>query len=68
MANEVFSRLALKPGQFARACGMSRSWLYSLPAEQWPRNVRVGRTRLIVEGPREFLLRIADQNAEADGA
>ena len=50
----------LKPATFARACSISRTALYQLPEELWPRTVRFGRAVVIVEPPAEWLARVAE--------
>ncbi len=51
--------------QFAAAAGVSRSLLYDLPADHWPRAVKLGRRRLIIEAPGAWLQRIADAQRAA---
>ena len=51
--------------EFAAACGFSRSALYALPQNQQPRSVKVGRARIIIETPAEFLQRLAQMQRVA---
>jgi len=50
--------------QFARACGFSVRTFYELPEEQQPKSVKMGRARIIVESPREYLERMATVQAQ----
>lgn len=58
------ARVARKPGDYARAIGMSRAWLYSLPPELQPKSLKVGRNRLIIEQPGDFLQRLAQKQVK----
>lgn len=44
---------------FVRACGIGRTAYYTLPEDQKPKSVRIGRSVVIVETPVEFLRRLA---------
>jgi len=44
---------------------ISRSYLYALPPEQQPRSVKLGRRRIIIETPGDWLKRIAELSAKA---
>jgi hypothetical protein len=59
MTSEQEPRVAWRPGKYARAIGMSRSWLYALPPELQPASVKLGANRLITEPPAQFLERLA---------
>jgi hypothetical protein len=54
-------RVAWKFGSYAHAIDKSRQWLYGLPPELQPRSIKVGRNRIIIEPPAEFLNRLAQQ-------
>lgn len=38
---------------------IGRTKLYTMPADQQPRSVKVGRRKVIIEPPREYLQRLA---------
>jgi len=46
--------------QFVRACGIGRTAYYTLPKEQKPKTVKIGRAVVIIETPVEFLRRLAE--------
>jgi hypothetical protein len=43
--------------------GISRARFYTLPPELTPRTVQIGKRRIVIESPREYLHRIAQQQA-----
>lgn len=50
----------LRPRQFARACGISRTTYYQLSGALQPRTVRFGRAVVVIEDPRDYLARVAE--------
>ena len=62
---EKYSFPATKAGfrvsEFARACGLGRRTIYDLPPEKWPKSIKIGHARIIVESPREYLQRLAEE-------
>lgn len=61
-------QVALRPAQFARACGFCRTTLYALPTDQKPKMVRVGRAVLIIESPTAYLQRLAAMQTQREAA
>ena len=53
------------PSAWCQSASISRAKLYQLPPELQPHSVKLGRRRIIVESPREYLARIAALNAQA---
>lgn len=47
--------------EFAAACGMGRRTIYDLPPELRPKSIKIGHARIIVESPREYLQRLAEE-------
>jgi hypothetical protein len=47
------------------AVGFSRATYYNLPVELQPQSVRIGGRRLVIESPREYLLRVANSQQAA---
>lgn len=54
----VPDRAGWRISDWLRAAGVSRSLLYSLPPERAPRSVKLGRSRIIVESPADWLARV----------
>ena len=52
-------------GAWCPAAGISRTAEHQLPAEMKPRSIQIGRRRIIIEGPREWALRIREMQKEA---
>jgi len=57
------NRAGFRIGEFVRACGFSRSTFYNLSKDQQPRSVKIGRARVIIETPAEYLRRLAHVQA-----
>lgn len=51
-------QVGFAPAAWCQATSISRAKLYQLPAELQPSSVKLGRRRIITEGPREYLDRI----------
>lgn len=51
--------------EFATACGLSRATIYALPQTQQPKSIKIGRARVIVESPQQFLQRLAEAQQQA---
>lgn len=45
--------------EWASLAGISRSTFYALPAQYRPRTVKIGKRLVIIEGPAEWLDRMA---------
>ena len=58
-------KVGFRMGEFARACGFSRSTLYALPEDQQPQSIKIGRARVIIETPAAFLQRLAQMQRVA---
>lgn len=56
--NQPAASAGMKIKQFSAAVSLSPATLYALPAEQRPKAVKVGRSRIIIERPEEFLKRV----------
>lgn len=55
--------------EWLAALGRGRTWFYTLPLEQRPKSVRLGKSDLIVEPPGEYLAEmLRKQSAESKRA
>ena len=52
------ARAGWKLNTFCEAAGLSRSYIYMLPEPQRPHSVKVGKRRVIIEPPTDWLKRI----------
>jgi hypothetical protein len=59
-------RAGLGLNEFCTAVGYCRATYYNLPLDVRPRSVLIGRRRIIIEQPAEYLARLA--GAQNDGA
>jgi len=50
---------------FAHAVGYGRTSIYELPPELQPQSIKLGRRRIIVEQPADWLQRVGRPNGEA---
>lgn len=55
----------LRPAQFWAAVGISRAAGYALPAELQPKSTKLGRARIIIEPPAEYLARVEQLQRQA---
>lgn len=52
-------------GQYCEACDFSRATYYNLPEDKRPKSLKIGKRRIIIEPPREFLARLAAEQEAA---
>jgi predicted DNA-binding transcriptional regulator AlpA len=52
------ARAGWKFSAFCEAVGLSRSYIYMLPEDRRPHSVKLGKRRVIVEAPSDWLQRI----------
>lgn len=50
---------------WCRAANISRATFYTLPPESQPQSVKLGKRRIIIEAPQDFLRRVQSQTAKA---
>jgi hypothetical protein len=48
---------------WCRAAGFSKATLYTLPFELQPVSVKIGKRRIVIEQPADYLRRIAETRA-----
>lgn len=65
MSEKTVQPVGLRPAQFWQAVGISRPAGYALPPEMQPRSIKLGGARVIIEPPKEYLERIAQQQLQA---
>ncbi|MCW5624168.1 MAG: hypothetical protein KIT73_05570 [Burkholderiales bacterium] len=58
-------KAALSVNEFCHAIGIGHSSFYEMPADQQPLTVRIGRRRLVVESPTDYLERLAGAQRKA---
>lgn len=58
------NRVGWKLARYCEATGMSRSYIYALPEQQQPYSVKLGKRRVIVEAPADWLRRIGTDGRE----
>jgi hypothetical protein len=56
---QALARAGSSVNQFCDAVGYCRATLYNLPSELRPFSVKIGRRRIIIEQPADYLARLA---------
>lgn len=58
-------RTAWKPSRFAKTIDRHPRWIYTLPPEAQPKSIWVGRSRMIVEQPLDYIRRLSQYMTKA---